>query len=624
MPARPVIVTAISAALLLSLPGCEMSPANRNQRFVRAFVPPAPQPKRPASTDLPEPPKVESGFYTHDSPLLLQASTSSPPNSFEVDHRLLKSNEHLRKATELTAKGKTDEARLQFDAAVDWLVSAPASLAGRDRLVARYQEVVEEIYRLEVESAQAAGPEQEPVYDRAPFDDVVDLTFPIDPKLKLRVREQVQASLSQLPLEISDPVLGYLNYFSTPRGKRAVTAGFRRAGRYAPMIRRILDEEGLPQELIHMAQAESGFLPRAVSRMRATGMWQFVRDRGNEYGLKQTASTDDRLDPERATRAAARHLRDLYAQFGDWYLAIAAYNCGPGNVERGIQRTGYADFWELYKRNVLPRETANYLPIILAMTIMAKNPADYGIDAIVPDPPIVYDTVAAESPTHLALIADITGQPLSAIRELNPAVLKLVAPARYSIRVPKGSAGTVVAALDSIPDAKRARWRVHRVGSSDTVAAIARQYKITEKQIRAANGGALDAPEEGDLVVVPVSYPAASPARTAPKSSAKRPAKRPVARKASASSSRSVKSAGKTPAKRATGKAATSRTASKKATTASGKSASGKTAVRSKSSSRASAAGKAGKAKSVSTVAKPAKSQSPAKGPSTSLRASVR
>jgi len=469
---------------------------------------------------MPEPPKVESGYYLHDSPTLLTVAAVTPQNRFETQHRLAKSGEHMRRGADLLAKGKTAEARVQFDAAVDWLVSAPASLDGRDRLVARHKEIVEEIYRLEVESAQAAGQEQEPVFDEAPFEDVADLTFPIDPKLKLKVKEQVQASLSQLPLETSDAVLGFLNYFSTPKGKRAVMAGFKRAGRYAPMIRRILDEEGLPQELIHMAQAESGFLPRAVSRKRAAGMWQFVRDRGNEYGLKQTAATDDRLDPERATRAAARHLRDLYAQFGDWYLAIAAYNCGPGNVERGIQRTGYADFWELYRRNVLPRETANYLPIILAMTIMAKNPTDYGLDEIVPDEPVQYDTVTTDAPTHLALIADITNQPLLAIRELNPAVLKLVAPANYSVRVPKGTAGAVVAALASIPEAKRAHWRVHRVGSADTVAAIARQYRTTEKQIHLANGGALSAPEAGDLVVVPVSYPGAVTLKTAPAKSA--------------------------------------------------------------------------------------------------------
>lgn len=566
-----------------------MASSGRPQRFVRAFVPPAPRPADKPDTEMPEPPKVESGYYLHDSPALLTATAAMPQNRFEAQHRLAKSDEHMRRGAELLGKGKTAEARLQFDAAVDWLVSAPAALDGRDRLVARHKEIVEEIYRLEVESAQAAGQEQEPVFDEAPFEDVADLTFPIDPRLKLKVREQVQASLSQLPLETSDAVLGFLNYFSTPKGKRAVMAGFKRAGRYAPMIRRILDEEGLPQELIHMAQAESGFLPRAVSRKRATGMWQFVRDRGNEYGLKQTSMTDDRLDPERATRAAARHLRDLYAQFGDWYLAIAAYNCGPGNVDRGIQRTGYADFWELYKRNVLPRETANYLPIILALTIMAKNPADYGLDEIVPDPPVVYDTVMTESPTHLALIADITEQPLLAIRELNPAVLKLVAPANYVVRVPKGTAGAVVAALQSVPETKRAHWRVHRVGSSDTVAAIARQYRTTEKQIQLANGGALSSPEAGDLVVVPVSYPGAVSVKAAPvvRTSAR---KTTVKRRSTTAKSRSAKSKTTTSAKNSTGKTQVKRASSKTAAASSKRAASSAKAASSASKPAAAAA----------------------------------
>ncbi|MCC7236713.1 MAG: transglycosylase SLT domain-containing protein [Bryobacterales bacterium] len=531
----------------MTLSGCQMGTSGHPQRFVRAFVPPAPKPVSLKPADIPEPPPVESGFYLHDSPILVTTpAPATPANRFEAGHRLAKSDEHLRKGTGLAVKGKAAEARLEFDAAVDWLVSAPASLNGREKLVARHGQIVEEIFRLEVEAAQAAGQEQEPVYDQAPFEDVADLTFPIDPKLKLRVKEQVRATLSQLPLETTDAVLGFLNYFSTPKGRRAVQAGFKRSGRYAPMIRRILDEEGLPQELIHMAQAESGFLPRAVSRMRAAGMWQFVRDRGNEYGLRQMPGTDDRLDPERATRAAARHLRDLYAQFGDWYLAIAAYNCGPGNVERGIQRTGYADFWELYKRNVLPRETANYLPIILAMTIMAKNPSEYGLDEIVADEPVSYDTVFTEAPTHLSLIADITGQPLMAIRDLNPSVLKLVAPAKYGVRVPKGKAGAVVAALDSIPDNKRAHWRIHRVGSADTLAAIARQYRTTEKQIHMANGGALD-PEEGDLLVVPVSYPGAAQAATATAKRSNTAARKPAtkragsARKASSGSAASAR-----------------------------------------------------------------------------------
>ncbi len=159
------------------------------------------------------------------------------------------------------------------------------------------------------------------------------------------------------------------------------------------MIQRILDEEGVPQELIHLAQAESGFIPRAVSRKAAGGMWQFVKLRGKQYGLMQTAYTDDRMDPEKATRAAARHLHDLYNEFGDWYLAIAAYNCGPGVVEKAVERTGYADFWELRNRGVLPAETTNYVPIILAMTIMEKNAAEYGLEGSAMDPPLEYDTV---------------------------------------------------------------------------------------------------------------------------------------------------------------------------------------------------------------------------------------
>src|ERR1051326_4325345 len=133
------------------------------------------------------------------------------------------------------------------------------------------------------------------------------MTFPVDPKLKDRVREQVTATVSQLPLSVNDTVLGYINYFSN-RGHGTIVAGTQRSGRYRPMVRRILDEEGVPQELIHLAQAESGFLPRALSRKAAAGMWQFVAFRGQQYGLKQTRYSDDRLDPEKATRAAARHL----------------------------------------------------------------------------------------------------------------------------------------------------------------------------------------------------------------------------------------------------------------------------------------------------------------------------
>ena len=231
--------------------------------------------------------------------------------------------------------------------------------ADRTEYDSHMDEMVDQIHRYDLAGMGSSAVVEQGKFEKAPLEDILQMTFPVDPRLKDKVREQVAATVSQLPLSVNDTVLGYINYFSN-RGHKTIVAAAQRSGRYRPMIQRILDEEGVPRELIHLAQAESGFIPRAVSRAAAGGMWQFLRWRGQQYGLNQTRYTDDRMDPEKATRAAARHLRDLYSEFGDWYLAIAAYNCGPGVVEHAVERTGYADFWELRSRGVLPAETTNH------------------------------------------------------------------------------------------------------------------------------------------------------------------------------------------------------------------------------------------------------------------------
>jgi membrane-bound lytic murein transglycosylase D len=137
---------------------------------------------------------------------------------------------------------------------------------------------------------------------------------------------------------------------------------------------------------------------------------------------------DERQDPAKATRAAARHLKDLYSQFGDWYLAMAAYNSGPGTVQSAVKRTGYADFWELYRRNVLPKETRNYVPIIVAVTIMAKNPAQYGLDHVVPEKPVPYDTVKIDYQVDLRLVAQCIGSTAATLQDLNPSLLRWATP----------------------------------------------------------------------------------------------------------------------------------------------------------------------------------------------------
>jgi membrane-bound lytic murein transglycosylase D len=281
------------------------------------------------------------------------------------------------------------------------------------------------------------------------------------------------------------------------------------------MIERVLAAEGVPQELIFLAQAESGFQPRAKSNKQCVGLWQFAKFRGKEYGLQQTLATDDRMDPEKATRAAARHLHDLYSHFGDWYLAMAAYNCGPGCVDRAVARTGFADFWELRRLNVLPKETSNYVPVILAMTIMSKNAKDYGLDGLMPEPPVESDTLELQSPTHLGLVADAVERPVSLLRELNPALLKLVAPAGYSLHVPKGGMDAVESAFALVPASQRASWRVHRMENGDTLASLAKRYATTAVKISSANRSQL--PGAGELVAIPATYPGdRTVSRTAP------------------------------------------------------------------------------------------------------------
>jgi membrane-bound lytic murein transglycosylase D len=308
------------------------------------------------------------------------------------------------------------------------------------------------------------------------------------------------------------------------------------------MITKIFAEEGIPPELIRLAQAESGFMPRAVSVAAARGMWQFMKFRGNEYGLRQTQWTDDRLDPEMATRAAAHHLHDLFNEFHDWYLAMAAYNCGPGVIEKAVERTGYADFWELRSRGVLPQQTANYVPIILAMTIVAKNAPEYGIYDLVPEKPVEYDTVPLDANVNLGLISDLTETPIPELQQLNPALLRGTAPEGYDLHVPKGMLAGVKDGLVSIPAATRATARLHKVEPGESLAEIAQRYKSTSVAIASANGLEKGATlTEGDRLLIPAAYHdtpvravrttrsrGKSSAKVVRKASAKAPVKKPA------------------------------------------------------------------------------------------------
>ena len=530
--------------LILSLVsvGCTSS---KPQRFAMAFLPPAP--KQAVTVPLlSDAPPLQTNSFLSQTPGFLKLPAQPIERPSAASSRIQSAEDRYQAGKELYQAGDVDGARREFDRAVDILLTAPETMPERNKVEKRLEQMVASIHRFDVNGLGAGDLSSQLGYDKAPLEDILEMTFPVDPNLKPKVSEQVQVTSSQLPLQVNDAVLSYIHFFSGDRGHRTLVAGIKRSGKYRPLIARILAEEGVPQELIYLAQAESGFFPRAVSNKAATGMWQFMQWRGREYGLNQTAHMDDRLDPEKATRSAARHLRDLYEKFGDWYLAIAAYNCGPGNVEKAVERTGYADFWQLRSRNAIPKETTNYVPIILAMTIMAKNPQAYGIDNLELDQPLEYETTRLSVPTHMTLVSDVAERPVSEIRELNPALLSNVAPAGYELRIPKGSTPQVMAGLAAVPEARRASWRVHRVGQGETLASIAKQYNTPVSSITSANSAS--SADIGDVLVIPAALqqvkarPAAQKKavasgkkqakRTA--STASRTASKPVQRKATA------------------------------------------------------------------------------------------
>jgi membrane-bound lytic murein transglycosylase D len=494
----------IPSVLILLLSGCAAT--TRTQSFAMAFLPATPPSDALANSPEP-PPALHPDTFTHETPNLLQHMLNAQTSVPEVESRLRKADDNFEAGKKAYQQGDAAGARREFDQAIEVLLSAPENLPERARLERKLDQLVDRIYRYDLEGLGAGEVREEVVYDKPPYDDILQLTFPTDPKLKPKVKEEIGATASQLPLDANDAVLSYINYFSSDRGKRTVMAGLKRSGRYRDLIQHILDEEGVPRELMYLAQIESGFYPRAQSYMAAVGMWQFIVYRGREYGLQQTAFTDDRLDPAKATRAAARHLHDLYNQFGDWYLAMAAYNCGPNCVDSAVQRTGFADFWELKSHNALPRETMNYVPAIVALTIVSKNPKDYGLDEVEIDPALDYDTINLPSPTNLALVADALDRPVSDLQELNPALLRPIAPAGYELNVPKGAAAAAATALDNIPAAHRGDWRLHRVLTGETIADIARHYSTPAEAIVHANSSQVSAPEAGDLLVIPSSYP---------------------------------------------------------------------------------------------------------------------
>jgi membrane-bound lytic murein transglycosylase D len=403
--------------------------------------------------------------------------------------------------------GHLAAAKSNFDYAVDQMLSCGIDIRSNPQLSAEFDRIVDAVNTLEMDALKQ-GNTLAPAAEPTPVGVANDVTFPVDPAIRAEAEEQVKTTQSDLPLVMNDYVASFINFFSKSKaGHGTIVASLDRAGRYKDIIQRVLKEEGVPQDLIYQAVAESGFRPQAVNpRSGAGGMWQFMPY--GVYGLTHNGWYDERFDPEKSTRAYAREMKKDYEQLGDWYLAMAAYDWGAGNVQRAVQRTGYADFWELYRRNNLPLETKNYVPIILAVTIMAKNPKQYGLDDLTPDPPLVMDTVQTDYSVGLPLVADLVGAQPQEIAALNPSLLRGATPPdeTFELHLPAGTKDLFEKGIAGIPVDKRRYWRYHTLAPNETLEDIARTFHVSVSEIADVNQLNSTTDLSGvDGVIVPVA-----------------------------------------------------------------------------------------------------------------------
>lgn len=311
--------------------------------------------------------------------------------------------------------------------------------------------------------------------------------FGADPLGLARVPEN--AARYEIPLEMNEQVEAWIDYFTNVIPER-FDLYLTRLGKYEPLIRAKLDEAEMPRDLIYLALIESGMNPNAYSRAHAAGMWQFIRSTGRLYDLHVDYWVDDRRDWVKATDAAIAHLKDLFDEFGSWYLAAAAYNGGAGRVRRAIQATGNADFWEISDRRLLRTETRNYVPKLIAAAIIAKNPERYGFGDVQPARPIEYDEVAVPDATSFDVLARAAGTDEATLKELNPQFRRMVTPPdrRVQVRVPAGTGARFAANYAKIPASERVTWLEHRVTRGETLSRIASRYGTSVAAIQAANG----------------------------------------------------------------------------------------------------------------------------------------
>jgi peptidoglycan lytic transglycosylase D len=483
-------------------------------------------------------------YCLHTSAVYAQGRGANTDITAEQSHRNLeiqrvieRSNSYFQSAEISFKDGNFDRARREYDRAVDTVLEAGIDVRSDARLQQHYQNLVERIFQRQMtlmagpsgpavsdvaqngdnsqQSGAANKAQDKPSSDRgfgqqvfepSPLDELTKLSL-TDEETKGATDDQAQQAVAAAKLDFkfrpNALIQSFINYY-LGRGRETMEQGLRRSGRFLEMAQKIFKEEGVPQDVAWLGQVESAWSPVARSWAAAVGLWQFIPDTGSRYGLRQDYYVDERSSFEKATRASARYLKWLADRYdGNWELAMAAYNSGEGRIDSAIARSGYADFWEIYTRGLIPQETRNYVPNILAVILIAKNPEKYGF-SVKPEPSLKYDYVKVNNMLDLRLASDATDTPYEMLLALNPELKRAVTPpgVDHLLRVPPGKGRALQIALQRVPPEKRASWRMLTAQANDSFEAISRKTGVSASTIEQVNGGTI---KPGQKVIIPLN-----------------------------------------------------------------------------------------------------------------------
>jgi membrane-bound lytic murein transglycosylase D len=420
-------------------------------------------------------------------------------------------------------QGHFEAAKQEFNRAVDVLLESPYGARTEPRIREHFDRLVDRISTYEVRALATGDGFTEKKYEPASIDELLAMSATLgtpaaDPGLKSAVQSDLLIGTHDIPIPLNQRVLSYIELFQG-RLHDFIEEGMKRGSKYLPMIQNVFRAEGLPLDLAYVPLVESAFKPNALSRTKAKGVWQFMAGTGLENGLRRDWYIDERSDPEKATLAAAKYLRTLSKIFGgDWHLALASYNGGPGRMQRALKTARTDNFWTLTdKSKILPRETREYVPMILAAIVIARNPAQYGFD-FEAETAVAFEKVTLPRPVDLRRVAEWTDSSIDEIQSLNPELRRWTTPVRdkkYELKVPAGTAEKVSAQLANAPAVDLATLKYYTVKKGETLPLIARKLHVSKADLAEANYlPAVARVSAGQKLMVPNEAPVLMAART--------------------------------------------------------------------------------------------------------------